>query len=177
MNFEEQLVDSSRLIADLVAKNVGDNKEYFKELMELSFSGKPKISMRASRVATLCVEKYPFLIEPYLDKIIYSLPDDESIRKNFLKVLAEAELKFSEDQLGYLFDNCFEMLISDKSSIATKVYTMQILYKISQIEPDLKIELISAIEEQVPKGSSGVKYFGRAILKKLYREVGKNEQE
>ncbi len=174
MNFEDQLVDSSRIIADMVAGNVGDNEEHFKALMELSFSGKPKIAMRASRVATLCVEKYPFLIEPYLDKIIYSLPDDESIRKNFLKVLAETDLKFTEDQLGYLFDNCFEMLINDRSSIATKVYCMQVLYNISEVEPDLKIELISAIEEQVPKGSSGVKYFGRAILKKLYKEVGKS---
>ena len=172
MNFEEQLVDSSRIIADMVAGNVGDSEEHFKALMELSFSGKPKIAMRASRVATICVEKYPFLIKPYLDRIIYSLPNDESIKKNFLKVLAETDLKFTEEQLGYLFDNCFEMLINDKSSIATKVYCMQILYNVSEVEPDLKIELISAIEEQVPKGSSGVKYFGKAILKKLYRETG-----
>ena len=172
MNFEAQLVDSSRLIADIVAENVGNNTEHFKELMGLSFNGELKIAMRASRVATFCVEKYPYLIEPYLDKIIYSLPDNESIRKNFLKILAETDLKFNEDQLGILFDNCFEILINDKSSIASKVYCMQILYNISEIEPDLKIELISAIEEQITKGSSGVKVIGRNILKKLYRETG-----
>lgn len=176
MNFEAQLVDSSRIIADMVAENVGDNQDHFNKLMELSFRGKPKISMRASRVATLCVEKHPHLIEPHLDRIIYYLPTDESIRKNFLKVLAETSLSFNEDQLGYLFDNCFEILISEKSSIASKAYSMHILYNISQIEPDLKIELISAIEEEVPKGSSGIKYIGRAILKKLYKETGKGDQ-
>ncbi len=172
MNFEAQLVDSSRIIADMVAENAGNNKEHFKELMRLSFDGKPKIAARASRVATLCVEKYPYLIEPYLDKIINSLPENESIKKNFLKILGEADIKYNEDQLGILFDNCFEILVNDISSIASKVYSMQILYNISEVEPDLKIELISAIEEQIPRGSSGVKYFGRSILKRLYMETG-----
>jgi len=171
MNFEAQLVDSSRLIADLVTENVGNNPSHFNELMELSFGAKHKISMRASRVAVFCVQKFPYLIEPYLDKIIFSLPDDESVRKNFMKILAETNLKFNEDQLGILFDTCFEILLNDKSTVANKIYSMEILYKISEIEPDLKIELISAIEDQIPKGSSGVKLFGRKLLKKLYKET------
>ena len=100
MNFEAQLVDSSRLIADLVTENVGNNASHFKALIELSFSGKHKIAMRASRVVVFCVEKFPYLIEPYLDRIIYSLPEDESVRKNFMKILAETTLEFNEDQLG-----------------------------------------------------------------------------
>ncbi len=80
MDFEAQLVDSSRFIAELVAANVGNNPGHFKKLMEL-------------------------------------------------------------------------------------------LYKISEIEPGLKIELMSAIEEQIPKGSSGIKVIGRRLLKKLHRET------
>jgi hypothetical protein len=173
MDFESQLVDSSRLIAEIVAENVGDNPEHFKKLMELSFSGKEKISMRASRVAIFCIQKYPHLIDPYLNKIIRKLPEDESVRKNFMKILAETPLDFSEEQLGILVETCFEMLMNDRSSIANKVYSMELLYKISELEPDLKTELIAAIEEQIPASSSGVKTIGQRLLKKLYRETGK----
>ena len=131
--------------------------------------------MRASRAAIFCVEKHPHLIVPYLNKIIKLLPDDESVRKNFMKILAETPLDFTEDQLGILVDSCFEMLLSDKFSIANKVYSMELLYKISEIEPGLKIELISAIEEQIPKGSSGIKAIGKGLLKKLYRETGREK--
>lgn len=175
MDFESQLVDSSRIIAEMVAENVGDNPEHFKKLMELAFSGKEKISMRASRAAIFCIQKYQHLIEPYLDRIIQMLPEDESVRKNFMKILAETPLKFNEEQLGILVDKSFEMLMNDKSSIANKAYSMELLYKISEIEPDLKIELIPVIEEQIPTGSSGVKLIGRRLLKKLYKETGRGK--
>ncbi len=173
MDFESQLVDSSRIIAELVAENVGDNPEHFKKLMELAFSRKEKIAMRASRAAIFCVQKYRHLIEPYLDKIIHMLPEDESVRKNFMKILSETPLEFNEEHLGILVEICFEMLLNDRSSIANKAYSMELLYKISEIEPDLKTELIAAIEEQIPTGSSGIKLIGKRLLKKLYRETGR----
>ena len=172
MDFESQLVDSSRLIAEMVAENVGNNPEHFEKLMALAFSGKGKISMRASRAAIFCVQKYKHLIEPYLNKIIHMLPEDESVKKNFMKILAETPLEFNEEQLGILVDKSFGTLMNDKSSVANKAYSMELLYKISEIEPDLKIELIPVIEEQIPTGSSGVKLIGRRLLKKLYKETG-----
>ena len=45
---------------------------------------------------------------------------------------------------------------------------MQILAEIAETEPDLKPELISVIEEQIPRGSAGIKAQGKKILKKLY---------
>ncbi len=173
MDFESQLVDSSKLIAEMVAENVGDNPEHFEKLMALAFSGKGKISMRASRAAIFCVQKYQHLIDPYLNKIIHMLPENESVRKNFMKILAETTLEFNEEQLGILVETCFEMLLNDKSSIANKAYSMELLYKISDFEPDLKIELIATIEEQIPTGSSGIKVIGRRLLKKLYKETGR----
>ena len=173
MDFESQLVDSSRFIAEMVAENVGDNPGHFEKLMTLAFSGKGKISMRASRAAIFCVQKYHHLIDPYLNKIIHMLPEDESVRKNFMKILAETPLEFNEEQLGILVETCFEMLLNDKSSIANKAYSMELLYKISEIEPDLKTELIAAIEEQIPAGSTGIKTIGRKLLKRLYKETGR----
>jgi hypothetical protein len=54
---------------------------------------------------------------------------------------------------------------------AIKVHAMQILYDISQKEPDLKPEVISAIELAIQEGTTGVKNRGRRMLKKLYKEI------
>ena len=100
------------------------------------------------------------------------LPEDESVKKNFMKILAETPLEFNNEQLGILVETCFELLLSENSSIANKAYSMELLYKISEIEPDLKTELIAAIEEQIPEGSTGIKTIGRRLLKKLFKETG-----
>ena len=48
---------------------------------------------------------------------------------------------------------------------------MEIIYKISQLYPEIKNELISTVENMMPRSSFGIKSRGRKLLKKLYREV------
>jgi hypothetical protein len=56
-------------------------------------------------------------------------------------------------------------------AIALKIYAMTILYKISNAYPAIKPELISSIENEIPKNSAAVISRGKRILKKLYKEV------
>jgi hypothetical protein len=44
---------------------------------------------------------------------------------------------------------------------------MEILYKISLFIPDLKDELASTIEDQIEKGSTGLKHRGKEVLKRM----------
>jgi hypothetical protein len=55
---------------------------------------------------------------------------------------------------------------------AVKMFSMNILYNISEAEPDLKPELAAVIEDQLPKGTPGLKNSGQKMLKKLYRQIG-----
>ena len=98
------------------------------------------------------------------------MPESEGPRRSFLKILADVPCDLNEDQKGMLANVCFDWIQSENQPVAIKVYCMQILAGIAESEPDLKPELISVIEEQIPRGSAGIKAQGKKILKKLYKE-------
>jgi hypothetical protein len=48
---------------------------------------------------------------------------------------------------------------------------MEILYRISEIEPDLKPELADSIRMQMIEGTPGIKCCGRRILDRLGKDT------
>ena len=97
----------------------------------------------------------------------------EPVKRDLLRVIARSELP--EDNLGVLLNNCFEWMQSADEPPSTKVHSMQIVYNVSQYEPDIKPELISIIEDQMPKNSVGYKNRGSKLLKKLYMEISRKK--
>jgi hypothetical protein len=55
--------------------------------------------------------------------------------------------------------------------VALKAYSLEILYQISNKEPELKNELIFAVLDWSDKNSGAFKTFSEKILKKLYKET------
>ena len=83
---------------------------------------------------------------------------------NFSYVIIE---KISNSQHGILADHCFNALNSGFSAIAIKAYSMEILYKLALIYPELANELSASINMLQGEGSAGIIARGRMILKKL----------
>jgi hypothetical protein len=52
-----------------------------------------------------------------------------------------------------------------------KMYSMVILYKISHFYPEIKPELISTIEDQIPRSSAAIMSVGKQTLTKLYKQI------
>jgi hypothetical protein len=48
---------------------------------------------------------------------------------------------------------------------------MEILYRISQVEPDMKKELADSIEWRMNEETAGFRNRGQKLLKKLYMEL------
>jgi hypothetical protein len=69
-----------------------------------------------------------------------------------------------------LIDICFDWLISPSEAVAAKVFSMEILYKLSQQFPEIKHELIDSIEFGMHDGKPGYQNFARKLLVKLYGE-------
>ena len=78
---------------------------------------------------------------------------------------------------GELMNICFDWLISPRESVAVKVYAMEILYRLSEIEPELKKELADSIEWRITEGTPGFKNRGVKTLKKLYKEMNSGKIE
>jgi len=173
MNFKEQLVDSGRLVGEMVAANVGNNPEYFCQIIDMVLYEKMPMQSRAGRVFCLCTQKYPYLLEPHIEKILNHAQQGNFLHRCFLCVFAEMDVPLSEDQEGILLDLCFEWLNNRQLDVATIIYCITYIFKIVKKEPELGPELAEVIKSIIPHGSAGVKNRGGKILKAM-KEMGIN---
>jgi hypothetical protein len=78
---------------------------------------------------------------------------------------------FPESHIGQLADYCFKILLMKEMDMAPKVFGMDVLYRISEIEPGLKSELADSIAFRFEEGTPGYKSHATKLLQKLYREI------
>ena len=167
MSIRDQLVDSSKIIGDMVAANISNHPEYYKEILELVLYEPMPMSSRAGRVLNLCTENNPVLFHPYVGTVISEIQKRKKVHRCILKIFAELQIQLSAKQEGILVNACFEWLADENQSIATKVYCMEILARFAEKEPGIIPELIAQLEELMPHGSTGTKNRALKIIKKL----------
>jgi hypothetical protein len=156
--------------AEWVATSAIENPEIFIRLFRYSNSSDKKLAFRASWTLTKVCDRFPELIYPYLSQMVESLSkiDNESTLRSFLRIISLSDLdKINNRQHGLLADFCFGTLNSGFSAIAVKAYSMEILYRLSLIYPELANELSTSIRILMEDGSAGITSRGRAIIKKL----------
>lgn len=156
--------------AEWIATSAIDNPVIFRRLIEFSFSSDKKLAFRASWTLTKVCDRFPDLIDPYISQIIETLNklENESAERSFLRIISMSDLsRFSSKHQGILADHCFTALKSGFSAIAIKAYSMEILYRLSVIYPDLAPELAASIKIILENSSAGISARGRIILKKL----------
>ena len=169
MNIKEKLVDSSRIIGDMVAEYVGENKDRFYEIVKLTLYEEKPMASRAGRVLDLCTEKYPYLILPHLDEIFKHIKEGKILHRSILKVFAEEDITLDEEKDGLLLDSCIEWLLMSGQEVAVQIFCMSILLKFGKKEPELINEIIEVIENILPEGSAGVKNRGIRTIKELQK--------
>jgi hypothetical protein len=150
---------------------IEEDPDIFDSVWDIMLEDSYPVSMRAGWVIYLFGQKHPGYIQPRAAEIIQRLPSitTGSVVRNLLGVLSV--LKIPDDHAGQLFDFCYGIVESPRPAIAHKAYSMTILYNISEMEPDLKPELITLFEEQLDTESAGIKSRTKNLLKKLYGEV------
>lgn len=139
--------------------------------MQLFFSQDYRTCQRASWIVAHCADQNLDLIAPYLDKMVKNLANDinDATKRNTVRILQMVDIpkKLLEDCLNY----CFSYLESGIEPIAIKVFSMTVLYNISNNIPEIKNELKILIEDQLPFSSAGFKSRGLKILQKLNNET------
>jgi hypothetical protein len=146
---------------------IGSDQSRFDKLMQLFLKGEYRVTQRAAWALKFCAEAEPTLILPHLQALVENLkyPLHDSNKRNTIKVLTFIEIP--EDLLGELADICFGFLASPKEAIAIRVFSMELLFKICEREPDLSNELKLLIEDHYPHGSAGFKSKSRKVLKSI----------
>ena len=166
------LTETSRRNTDLVAGLVFQKPGLFEELFRVFMSNEEPASRRSAWVIDTVSEKLPELLVPHIPEMIRMLPffNHDALKRHSLRMLTRSPLPEGELS-GILVNCCFEWLMSRPESVSVKVYSMEILYRVSEIEPDLKKELADSIELHLDEETTGVQNRGRKLLKKLYSEM------
>lgn len=168
----EKLIDPFPIKEEaiLIAKSIAENPSYIKDLWKICISDK-KHSWRATWLMDKVYNVAPDLVRLYIPQIIELIPnlDNESKSRQFLKLVSLEPLP--KNISGEFINHCFDLLISNTSAVALKVYAMQILYNFSLQEPDIQNELALIIEEGLENGTAG--YCSRA--KRILKAISKSQ--
>ena len=117
-------------------------------------------------------EEYPELILDYLDQMTLQLETEKQQGKirHLLKLISLNEI--DKKHHAYLFDYCMEAMTSAKNPPAIRVHAMQILYNLSEYEPDLKPEVLALIEQEIEyHATAGIVSRGSKLVKKLRHQT------
>lgn len=156
----------------LVLDHIVGHPEYFDVLMAVALDDQLENSWRVSWMISKIYEKHPSLPEPYLVPIIDFLQrtNNSSKKREFLKLVSYYEVP--EDQTALMLDYCIRQFTDAGEPVAVRVHAMQILFNISEREPELKHELIELIGHEMEyHPSAGIRSRGSKLLKKLYRQT------
>ena len=156
--------------ADWIATSAIENPAIFRKLLDYSHSPDKKLAFHASWTLSKVCDKFPEIILPFLSQIVDSLGkiDNESTLRSFLRIISLTDMaEINTNRHGLLADFCFIQLNSGFSAVAVKAYSMEILYRLSLIYPELATELSASIVILMEDGSAGITSRGRMILKKL----------
>lgn len=154
-----------------ISKSVIDNPVLVKKFIDYSLSAEKKLASHASWILTKVCDTNPEIIEPYLPGIIDSLHkiENESALRSMLRILSFSDFaRLSPKHQGILTDTCFKLLNSGFTAIAAKAYSMEILYRLTLIYPELATELALSVRSLLnTESAGGIVSKGRSVLKRL----------
>jgi hypothetical protein len=87
--------------------------------------------------------------------------------RNLLKIYTEIPVSLTNDEKEVLINQCFDLLTTDDMPVAIKVYSMDILFRLTADFPEIGFELYSILENSSSFGSAGFKSKAGKIMKAL----------
>lgn len=171
---KEELIDLIDLWENLpyLQNEITRIPELYLMLIEIAFYNSNPKSWRAAYLVDKINDKYPGLLRPFLNEMIEQLKIEksQSKKRHFLKLISQNELP--GDQQGFMLDFCMKTFTTAKEDLAVRVHAMQVLYNISEKEPELKPEILALIENEMENHfSAGILSRGGKLAVKLRKQI------
>ena len=151
-----------------------ENGHEFGELMNIFLSENYRLQQHSAWVVCNIARRKPSLLHPYNQQLINKLNESHvssTFKRNVVRAWQEIDLP--EEHLGEIYDLCFSY-ITGKEAIAVKVFSMTICYNITNKFPELKPELLVAIEDILIKDgqkSNGILSRGGKTVQLLKKDL------
>lgn len=143
--------EHSRAQTDRIAKYIGDNSTRFAELMKIFLEGEYRLTQRAAWPMSVCIERHPELIKPYLAKLTALLPRTDvhnAVRRNIVRLLQYIEIP--RRMRAEIFSLCLDRISDPNETIAVRSFSLTVAAKAADGNADLLAELKLVAELALP---------------------------
>jgi hypothetical protein len=163
---EEILKEHSRGNALRIADYACQSENILKELFAYFLGEDAILAQRAAWSIGWAGTKRPDLIHQHMKELVSVLSRTDmhqAITRSALRVLAVADIpkKFH----GSVMKDCFRLVQEPGSAAAIKVFSLTVLFNLSDYYPGIKRELRLIIEDKPEQQTAGFKSRGRKLLK------------
>jgi len=157
----------SRKMANVVIDIILEDESRIDELMQCFFSDHLRTCQHAAWPVGILAEKHPTILLPYLQRMVSNLdnPVHDAVVRNTLRTFQFMEIP--EELQSEVYDRCLEYLSNPKYPIAFTAFSMTVCTDIAMQYPELKEEVIAAIDYRMPNGSSGIRARGAKELRRM----------
>jgi hypothetical protein len=167
------LKEHSKAQSVLIRARIGGDAASFGKLWEIIKAGEPPLPQRAAWTFGHCVEEEVSLLPPIVDEVVNHLlnrSDEQhvAVRRNLLRALSLVDCL--PEHAGHLFDRCLLWIGESSPSAAIRVYAMEIAGRIAMPYPELRAEVIEAIESNGKDAAMSFRSRARKVLAKLRSE-------
>lgn len=153
---------------DKIIRYVGTDPGRFDELMQIFLGDTYRLTQWAGWPLSDIVKKHPKLVHPYLKPVLKTIDKPAmhvAVKRNVMRLLQFVEIPPA--LRGLAFDKAFKLFADTSEPIAVRVFAMTVMTQMAMKEPELKNEVIIAVEEQLPYGSAAYKSRAAKSLKAL----------
>lgn len=163
--------EMSRRNTDQIADLIGSQETLFDPLFELFLLNLEPVSRRAAWVVDVVTEQKPEWLEGKIDRLAKALESfhHDGLKRHALHILARSPLP-SPDLSGRLVSLCFDWLLAQEEAVSTKIYSMEIIARYVELEPDLRQELIDSIQWRMEEERAGFRSYAKKLLTRLSRD-------
>ena len=150
---------SLHIVNDIV-KTILDDKHRIQELMDCFFDDHLRMCQHAAWPLGKIAEKNPDIVNPYFAQMLTNLdsPKHDAVVRNTLRTFQYIILP--EELQSEAYDRCLKYILDPKYPIAFSAFAMTVCANIAMQYPDLREEVIAAIDYRMPQGSAGIRSRG-----------------
>ena len=166
MNIRETLASGqSKANTTAIVEYIGSNGERFAELMKIFFAGEYRPTQRAAWSISVCAEKRPELLAPYLSKLIDQLPRKgvhNAVKRNVVRLLHYVAIP--KRLHGKVYSHCIDLIADPAEAAAVRAFAITVAEKIAGAEPVLRDELRLVVSQNMAGATPAIKVRVRNIL-------------
>lgn len=159
----------SRKMANIVIDIILQDESRIDELMHCFFSDHLRTCQHAAWPVGILAEKHPTILLPYLPRMVSNLdnPKHDAVVRNTLRTFQFIEIP--EELQSEVYDRCLEYLSNPRYPIAFTAFAMTVCADIAIQYPELREEVIAAIDYRMPHGSPGIRGRGNKERRRLLK--------